>query len=177
MQDLINLGTPPLIIVLRCFIIYLFLLVALRLTGKRQLGQFTPFDFAILLIVSNAVQNAMIGPDTSLVGGLIGAATLFALNYALALLSYRFNIFGRELQGVPTLLVNDGHILSPNLRRERIDPDDVLMAMREHGVMDIAQVKQAVLETDGTISVVSADTPTTRTKRRVRPRGRGRQAP
>ncbi len=177
MPDLISLGTPPLIIVLRCLIVYLFLLVALRLTGKRQLGQFTPFDFVVLLIISNAVQNAMIGPDTSLVGGLIGAATLFALNYGLALLSYRFNIFGRELQGVPTLLVNDGHILSPNLRRERIDPDDVLMAMREHGVTDLADVKQAVLETDGTISIVSTNTPTTRTKRRVRPHGRGRQAP
>lgn len=177
MQELITLGTPPLVIVLRCLIIYLFLLVALRLTGKRQLGQFTPFDFVILLIVSNAVQNAMIGPDTSLIGGLIGAATLFALNYAFAVLSYRFNLFGRELQGVPTLLVNDGHILSANLERERIDPDDVLMAMREHGVADLSKVKQAVLETDGTISVVGVDVPLTRTKRHVRPRGRGRQSP
>lgn len=177
MRDLITLGTPPLIIVLRCFIVYLFLLVALRVTGKRQLGQFTPFDFVILLIISNAVQNAMIGPDTSLAGGLIGAATLFALDFALAGLSYRFNIFGRELQGVPTLLVNDGHMISENLRRERIDPDDVLMAMREHGVTDLGNVKQAVLETDGTISIVSSDTPTTRTRRHVRPRGRGRQEP
>lgn len=177
MQDLIALGTPPLVIVLRCFIIYLFLLVALRLTGKRQLGQFTPFDFAVLLIVSNAVQNAMIGPDTSLIGGIIGASTLFALNYGLAVLSYRFNIFGRELQGEPTLLVNDGHLITGNLRRERIDPDDVLMAMREHSVTDLSKVKQAVLETDGTISIVGEDAPTTRTKRRVRPRGRGRQAP
>lgn len=177
MQGLVNLGTPPLVIVLRCFIVYLFLLVALRLTGKRQLGQFTPFDFAILLIVANAVQNAMIGPDTSLVGGLIGASTLFALNFALAALSYRFNLFGRELQGEPTLLVNDGHMISVNLRRERIDPDDVLMAMREHGVTDLGKVKQAVLETDGTISIVGSDAPTTRTRRRVRPRGRGRLAP
>lgn len=177
MRDLVNLGTPPLVIVLRCIIVYLFLLVALRLTGKRQLGQFTPFDFAVLLIVSNAVQNAMIGPDTSLVGGLIGASTLFALNFALAALSYRFNIFGHELMGEPTLLVNDGHLISANLRRERIDPDDVLMAMREHGVTDLGKVKQAVLETDGTISIVGSDAPTTRTRRRVRPRGRGRQAP
>lgn len=85
MRDLITFGTPPLLIVLRCTVVYLVLLVALRLTGKRQLGQFTPFDFAVLLIVANAVQNAMIGPDTSLFGGLIGAATLLALNYLLSL--------------------------------------------------------------------------------------------
>lgn len=171
MRDLITLGTPPLLIILRCIVIYLFLLVALRLTGKRQLGQFTPFDFAILLIVSNAVQNAMIGPDTSLIGGMIGAATLFGLNYLLSVLSARYNIFGRELLGVPTLLVDDGHLITENLRRERIDPDDVLMAMREHGVDSLASVKHAILETDGTISIVAEDTPTMRTRRRVRGRG------
>ncbi|HLZ24024.1 MAG TPA: YetF domain-containing protein [Ktedonobacterales bacterium] len=171
MRELITLGTPPLVIILRCIVIYLFLLVALRLTGKRQLGQFTPFDFAILLIVSNAVQNAMIGPDTSLIGGMIGAATLFGLNYLLSALSARFSIFGRELLGEPTLLVDDGHLITENLRRERIDPDDVLMAMREHGVDSLTSVKHAILETDGSISIVSADTPVTRTKRRVRGRG------
>lgn len=171
MRDLIAFGTPPLLIVLRCTVVYVVLLVALRLTGKRQMGQFTPFDFAVLLIVSNAVQNAMIGPDTSLVGGLIGAATLLALNYGLSLLTARYNIFGREVLGDPTVLINDGHLVTDNLRRERVDPDDVLMAMREHGVEDISKVKHAILETDGTISVVTEDTPTTRTKRRVRGRG------
>ena len=171
MRDLITFGTPPLLIVLRCTVVYLVLLVALRLTGKRQLGQFTPFDFAVLLIVANAVQNAMIGPDTSLFGGLIGAATLLALNYLLSLLTARYNLFGREVLGEPTVLINDGHLVTDNLRRERVDPDDVLMAMREHGVENITQVKHAILETDGTISIVTEDTPTTRTRRRVRGRG------
>ena len=171
MRDLIAFGTPPLLIVLRCTVVYIVLLVALRLTGKRQMGQFTPFDFAVLLIVSNAVQNAMIGPDTSLAGGLIGAATLLALNYLLSLLTARYNIFGREVLGDPTVLINDGHLVTDNLRRERVDPDDVLMAMREHGVEDIGKVKHAILETDGTISIVTNDTPTSRTKRRVRGRG------
>ena len=171
MGNLFTLGTPPLQIILRCLIVYAFLLLAFRITGKRQLGQFTPFDFAVLLIVSNAVQNAMIGPDTSLIGGIIGAATLFALNYLLSVLSTRYNIFGRELLGEPTLLVDDGHLVSENLRRERVDPDEVLMAMREHGVDSLTSVKLAVLETDGTISIVAADTPTIRTKRRVRGRG------
>lgn len=172
MRDLVSLGTPPLVIILRCIVVYAFLLVAIRLTGKRQLGQFTPFDFAILLIVSNAVQNAMIGPDTSLVGGIIGAATLFGLNYLVSILSARYNILGRELLGVPTLLVDDGHLVTDNLQRERIDPDDVLMAMREHGVDNLASVKHAILETDGTISIITENTPVTRTKRRVRGRGR-----
>ena len=171
MRDLIAFGTPPLLIVLRCTVVYVVLLVALRLTGKRQMGQFTPFDFAVLLIVSNAVQNAMIGPDTSLAGGLIGAATLLALNYLLSLLTARYNLFGREVLGDPTVLINDGHLVTDNLRRERVDPDDVLMAMREHGVEDIGKVKHAILETDGTISIVTDDAAISRTKRRVSGRG------
>jgi len=171
MNGLFSLGTPPLVIILRCTIVYILLLVALRLTGKRQLGQFTPFDFAVLLVVSNAVQNAMIGPDTSLLGGLIGAATLFALNYAFSVLAARFGWLGHELLGNPTVLVNDGHIITENLNREHVNMDDVMMAMREHGVENLSVVKHAILETDGTISIVSEDTPTIRTKRRVRGRG------
>lgn len=171
MRDLISFGTPPLLIILRCTVVYVLLLVALRLTGKRQLGQFTPFDFAVLLIVSNAVQNAMTGPDTSLVGGVVGAATLFGLNYLLSALSARYKIFGREVLGGPTVLINKGHLIMDNLRRERVDADDVLMAMREHGVEDILQVKHAILETDGTISIVTQDTQAMRARRRVRGRG------
>jgi uncharacterized membrane protein YcaP (DUF421 family) len=171
MSDLFSFGTPPLLIVLRCTIVYVLLLLALRLTGKRQLGQFTPFDFAVLLIVSNAVQNAMTGPDTSLVGGIVGAGTLFGLNYLLSILSSRYQIFGHDVLGDPTVLINDGHLMTDHLRRERVSADDVLMAMREHGVDDILLVKHAILETDGTISIVTQDTPIMRTRRRVRGRG------
>jgi uncharacterized membrane protein YcaP (DUF421 family) len=171
MRELISFGTPPLLIILRCTVVYVMLLLALRLTGKRQLGQFTPFDFAVLLIVSNAVQNAMTGPDTSLVGGILGAATLFGLNYLLSVLSARYQIFGHDVLGEPTVLINEGHLMMDHLRRERIDADEVLMAMREHGVEDITQVKHAILETDGTISIVTQDIPTMRTRRRVRGRG------
>ena len=171
MRDLITFGTPPLLIIFRCTVVYVLLLLALRLTGKRQLGQFTPFDFAVLLIVSNAVQNAMTGPDTSLVGGIVGAGTLFGLNYLLSVLSTRFQLFGHDVLGDPTVLVNDGHLIMAHLRRERVNADDVLMAMREHGVDDITQVKHAILETDGTISIVTQDIPTMRTRRRVRGRG------
>ena len=168
MAGLFNPGTPLLQIVLRCVVIYLILLTALRLTGKRQLGQFTPFDFTVLLLVANAVQNAMIGPDTSLVGGIIGAFTLLALNYGVGLLVTRYGLFQREIQGDPTILVDDGKLLMANMRREHVDPNDVLMAMREHGVEDLAKVQHAVLETDGTISIVTSDTPIMHTRRRVR---------
>ncbi len=171
MSGLFNPGTPLLQIVLRCIVIYLILLTALRVTGKRQLGQFTPFDFTVLLLVANAVQNAMIGPDTSLVGGIIGAGTLLALNYGVGILVARYGLFQRELQGDPTVLVENGQLIMGNMRRERVDPNDVLMAMREHGVDDLAKVQQAVLETDGTISIVTTDMPILHTRRHVR-RGR-----
>jgi uncharacterized membrane protein YcaP (DUF421 family) len=168
MSGLFNPGTPLLQIVLRCVVIYLILLIALRLTGKRQLGQFTPFDFTVLLLVANAVQNAMIGPDTSLVGGIIGAAVLLALNYSVGILVTRYGLFQREFQGDPTVLVDNGQLIMANMRRERVDPNDVLMAMREHGVEDLAKVQHAVLETDGTISIVTTDTPVMHTQRRVK---------
>ncbi len=123
------------------------------------------------MLVSNAVQTAMIGPDTSLVGGILGAATLFGLNYLLSALLARYQLFGRDVLGAPTVLINEGHLMMDNLRREQVDADDVLMAMREHGVEEITQVKHAILETDGTISIVTQDTPTMRTRRRVRGRG------
>jgi uncharacterized membrane protein YcaP (DUF421 family) len=168
MSGLFNPGTPLLQIVLRCVVIYLILLIALRLTGKRQLGQFTPFDFTVLLLVANAVQNAMIGPDTSLVGGIIGAAVLLALNYSVGILVTRYGLFQREFQGDPTVFVDNGQLIMANMRRERVDPNDVLMAMREHGVEDLAKVQHAVLETDGTISIVTTDTPVMHTQRRVK---------
>jgi uncharacterized membrane protein YcaP (DUF421 family) len=168
MSGLFNPGTPLLQILLRCVVIYLILLAVLRLTGKRQLGQFTPFDFTVLLLVANSVQNAMIGPDTSLIGGIVGAFTLLGLNYGVGLLVTRYGLFQRQLQGDPTVLVDHGHLITANLRRERVDPDDVLMAMREHGIDDLAKVQHAVLETDGTISIITTDTPVMHTRRRIR---------
>lgn len=174
MGDLIALGTPPLLIVLRSAAVYVAIFILLRLTGKRQLGQFTPFDFTVLLLVANAVQNAMIGPDTSLLGGLLGAVTLLGTNYAVSAVADRNTRLAGQLIGHPTLLVDNGHLITAHLRKERIDPDEVLMAMREHGVEDIAKVRHAILETDGTISIVTNDTPITRTQRRVRGHGHGR---
>jgi uncharacterized membrane protein YcaP (DUF421 family) len=163
-----DLGTPAWQIVVRTAVIYIFLLAALRIAGKREIGQMTPFDLVVVLVIANAVQNAMVGPDTSLIGGLLAAAALVTANAAVSYLGFSSRLFERTLIGTPTLLVSDGHLIDAHLRRERVDADEVLMAMREHGVGDIAQVKMAVLEVDGTISIVPEDSKTVRTKRKVR---------
>lgn len=157
-------------IVLRTGTVYLYLLVILRLAGKRELGQLRLFDLVVILIVSNAVQNAMLGPDTSLTGGLIAATTLVALNWGVSRFSLKPSRFGSLLAGGPTLLVYDGRIIDAHLQREGVTHDELLMALREHGFASPDEVKLAVLEVDGTISVVSRDAPVQRGRRRVRGR-------
>jgi uncharacterized membrane protein YcaP (DUF421 family) len=161
--DPIALGT----VVARTTIVYMVLLVLLRLAGKRELGQMTSFDFVVILVVSNAVQNAMVGPDTSLTGGLLAAATLLLLNWLVDQLDLRWSWLHRRLVGQPSLLVNRGHFVDGHLRREGITREEVMQALREHGIDDLSGVQMAVLEVDGTISVVPADAATTRTRRRV----------
>jgi uncharacterized membrane protein YcaP (DUF421 family) len=130
----------------------------------------TPFDLVVLLVISNAVQNAMVGPDTSLTAGLLAATMLLVVNYLVERASERFGWVRQRLTGSPTLLVNDGKLILDHLRLEGISEDEVLQALREHGVADLADVKMAVLEVDGTISVVPIDAQTSRTKRRIRGR-------
>jgi uncharacterized membrane protein YcaP (DUF421 family) len=157
-------------IALRSTVVYLVILLLLRLGGKRELGQMTPFDLVVLLLLANVVQNAMVGADTSLTGGLAGAAAILAVNWLVDRLGLRSAWLQRQLRGTPTLLVHDGSLVEPNLRREGIAQEEVLQALREHGVSDLQQVKLAVLEIDGTISIVAAEAQTSRTRRRVRTR-------
>jgi len=155
-------------IVARTVIVYVALLVGLRLAGKRELGQMTPFDLVVILLVANAVQNAMVGPDTSLTGGLIAAGVLIVGNYGVAEARERLPWLRRAVEGMPTLLINDGKFISQHLRREGLDEDEVLMAIREHGVADVKDVRMAVLETDGSISIVPVDAKAMRTRKHVR---------
>jgi uncharacterized membrane protein YcaP (DUF421 family) len=155
-------------IVARTVIVYVALLVGLRLAGKRELGQMTPFDLVVILLVANAVQNAMVGPDTSLTGGLIAAGVLIVGNYGVAEARERLPWLRRAVEGMPTLLINDGKFVSQHLRREGLDEDEVLMAIREHGVADVKDVRMAVLETDGSISIVPVDAKAMRTRKHVR---------
>lgn len=119
-SDLVDLGIPPLEKVLRSVLVFAFLVLALRLGGKRELAQINVLDLAVLLLVSNALQNAMIGNDNSLLGGMLGASVLFAANYAFVRLTYRSARARRLLEGVPRVLVRDGRADDQALRREAI---------------------------------------------------------
>jgi len=144
-------------IVLRTGVIYLLVLIGVRLSGKREVGQMTPFDLTLLLLLSNSVQNAMTGPDTSLLGGAVAAGTLLILNYLVAEVSGTNRRFRRLIQGEPSLLVHDGKIMDAHLAREHVSLDELHRALREHGINSIDQVALSVLEVDGSISCLKYD--------------------
>lgn len=139
----------------RSVVVYTFLLVAFRLCGKRQLGQLSAFDLVVLLIISNVVQNAVIGNDNSLGGGLIGATTILLLNLGVAYVTFRLKRADRLIEHSPTVLVRHGRILRDNLRRERLTPRDLRAALRHHGVVSIRDIRYAFLEEDGHVSVIT----------------------
>ena len=140
--------------ILRSVVVYLFILLAFRFTGKRQVGQLTPFDLVVLLIISNVVQNALIGNDSSLGGGILGAATILALNFLVVELAFKFKPARRMLEGEPTLLVHNGRVLRQNMEREKLTQEDLLSALRRSGLADVEKVRFAVLEENGQISVI-----------------------
>ncbi|MGA3106858.1 MAG: YetF domain-containing protein [Terriglobales bacterium] len=144
-------------IALRTGVIYLLVLAGIRLSGKREVGQMTPFDLTLLLLLSNSVQNAMTGPDTSLVGGAVAATTLLVLNYLVAEVSGGNRRFRKYIQGQPTLLIHDGEILEANMAKEHVSMDELERSLREHGVSTYKQAALATLEVDGSISVLKYD--------------------
>ena len=144
-------------IVVRTGIIYLLVLIGVRLSGKREVGQMTPFDLTLLLLLSNSVQNAMTGPDTSLAGGAVAACTLLILNYGVAAVSGSNRRLRRLIQGEPSLLVHDGKVIESHMARERVSLDELHRALREHGINSCDQVALAVLEVDGSISCLKYD--------------------
>jgi uncharacterized membrane protein YcaP (DUF421 family) len=141
-------------LVARSVIVYVIFLAALRLSGKRELGQFTIFDLALVLLAANALQPAITGPDASLPGAVIIVVTLFALNRVVALARERSTLLRRILDYTPTQIAKDGHWLDEAVEREGLDADDLEAALREHGLEAVDEVKLAVLEHDGSISVV-----------------------
>jgi uncharacterized membrane protein YcaP (DUF421 family) len=144
-------------IVLRTVVIYVLVLLGIRLTGKREVGQMTPFDLTLLLLLSNSVQNAMTGPDTSLLGGIVAALVLLTMNFFLAEASGLNRRFRRFIQGSPTLLIHNGELVMAHCAKERVSVDEIQRALREHGVSSIKDVALAVLEVDGSISVLKYD--------------------
>jgi uncharacterized membrane protein YcaP (DUF421 family) len=145
-----TLFAQPLVeIALRTAVIYIIVLTGLRLLGKREVGQMMPLGFALLLLLANAVQNAMTGADSSLAGGLIAAVTLLAMNALLTRLLWRHRKIRHLVEGTPTLLIRNGKIIHENLAKEKITTDDLYQALREHGLTSAGEVALAALEIDG----------------------------
>jgi len=144
-------------IALRTAVIYAVVLAGVRLSGKREVGQMTPFDLTLLLLISNAVQNAMTGSDTSLLGGVAAATTLLVLNYLVAELSGGNRRFRKFVQGQPSLLVHDGEVITAHMAKEHVSMDELQRALREHGIASAKDVALAVLEVDGSISCLKYD--------------------
>jgi uncharacterized membrane protein YcaP (DUF421 family) len=150
-HDLIHLGLPWWDKVVRTLVVYLGLLFLLRLAGKRQLAQLSTLDLVVLLLLSNVVQNAIIGNDNSLVGGLLGAAVLLVGNNMLVRLSYRYAWLSRMLNGTSTVLYDDGHLESKNLQQELMTPQELISGLRREG-FELDDVERVDLEPEGTFN-------------------------
>src|SRR3979409_2656175 len=148
-MEFLKLTVPATELVLRCVVIYLVLLLGLRLFGKRTVGQFTLFDLVFILLVSNAVQPAMTGPDNSLTGGLIIIVVLVLLNFLISYVRVRVPFVNRLVEPPPVIVVKDGQWQTKVLQDEGVTDEEVREALREHGVDSIKQVKVVTLEADG----------------------------
>src|SRR5215472_11297714 len=140
--------------VLRTIVVYVFLLVGLRLAGKRELGQFNPFDLVVLLLLSNTLQNAIIGNDNSLAGGLLGAGVLLVVNYAVVRFLYRHPAIERLVEGDPDVLVRDGETIAHRMERELITRDQLEAAARRQGIDSLERVRECRLETGGALTFI-----------------------
>jgi uncharacterized membrane protein YcaP (DUF421 family) len=156
-------------IVIRTTAVYVVILVGLRLSGKREIGQITVSDFVVLLLLANAVQNAMVGDDVSLAGGLVAAVVLLALNAVFVRVRLRWPRLRHVLEGSPTVLVLHGQPVAEHIHREGLDEETLEASLREHGIGQMRDVEMAVLEVDGSISIVPVGAETRRLKRRIKP--------
>jgi uncharacterized membrane protein YcaP (DUF421 family) len=157
-------------IVLRTVAVYLFLLVGLRLLGRGEAAQLRTIDLVLLLVLANSLQNAMVGADTSLIGGIVAAATLLTLARILHILEMRFPRMRRTVEGEPTLLVRNGRIIRSGLARANMTEEDLALAARRVGVAELKHIKLAILEADGEVSVIGGQKGTSPTRRTSRTR-------
>jgi uncharacterized membrane protein YcaP (DUF421 family) len=158
-ERVFGLTTPWWEIILRTAVVYVVVLVLLRVAGKRELGQMSPVDLVVILVIANAVQNAMTGGDNSLIGGIIAATTLVAMNIAFSRVAHRIPYIAHLFESEPTRLVKDGKLIKRNLDQENVDMDELMMAAREHGIDDLDSVEGAYLERDGSISIIPKGKP------------------
>lgn len=148
---------PYLDIIIRSVAVYFFMTIALRIFGKKELSQLNTADIILILLISNSVQNAMVGPDTSLIGGLVAALVLFVVNFAIKKLARRYKGLNDLLMDKPEVLIHDGILDFKTLSRLDISHEELKEAAREHGLEHLTDIKLAMLEIDGTISVISGD--------------------
>ena len=139
----------------RTAVVYIFLIACILLFGKKELSQLSVIDLIFILLLSNSVQNAMVGPTDSLDGGIVSALVLFLLNFTFKSFIFKSKKLQTFVEGTPVILVNAGETVTENLRHEKITMTELLSAIREHGVNSIEEVKFAILEPDGNISVIS----------------------
>src|SRR5260221_1986035 len=150
--NMFALGVPIAEKILRPIIVYIFLIVGLRLSGKRELAQLNPFDLIVLLTLSNTVQNAIIGNDNSVTGGIIGAASLLAVNYLVVRFLYDHRKIDQLVEGRADVLIEDGKVHEHKLKRELITKEELAAAARKQGFDSLSEVRRCVLEPGGTLS-------------------------
>jgi len=153
MNNFLHLDLPWTELVIRGVVVYLFVLILLRITGKRQLGQMGATEFVAILLISNAVQNAMNGGDNSLGGGLVLATTLIFLSALISYLTFRSKRCSMIFEGTPTLLIHNGKVLLKNLEHEQLSTVELRTMLRKQSVHDFKEIKNAILEADGSLSV------------------------
>jgi uncharacterized membrane protein YcaP (DUF421 family) len=156
------------VIALKTAVVYAFLVIGLRLLGKRELGQMSLYDIVLIIILGNAVQNAMINNDNTLAGGVVAATVLLLANRLLNAVLARSERAQRLLAGQPVLIALDGKVLADNMKRQGITPDQLDAALREHGFDSLDRVHSVILEVDGTMSVIPKDAGIMRTRRHYR---------
>lgn len=155
-------------IAVKTALVYSFVIAGLRLLGTRELGQLSTYDLVLVVIIANAVQNALVGGDTTLVGGLVSAVTLLGLNRLLTWLLDHVPALARHMVGEPVVLVSNGLPRWDRMHREGITREELMAGLHEHGVLRLEDIRLAVLEVDGEISVVPKETQVHRTRRRAR---------
>ena len=158
-KDIFVVAVPLTEKVLRPVLVYLFLVALLRIFGKRELAQLNPFDLVVLLSLSNTVQNAIIGNDNSLTGGLVGACTLLAINYAVVRFLLRHRRLDELFEGKPTVLIEHGHILKKNLARELMTRTELMTVLHRQGFYDVSEVDRCVLEPGGVFAIKRKEPP------------------
>jgi uncharacterized membrane protein YcaP (DUF421 family) len=152
-QSLLEFNLSPFNLIIRAVVVYLAVLILLRVSGKRQLGQMGATEFVAILLISNAVQNSMNGGDNSLAGGLLLAAVLVALSALISYLTYRSRFFSTVFEGTPTLLIHKGKLVHKHLASERMSESELKTLLRKQGIHKIHEIETAILESDGTLSV------------------------